>query len=75
MAVEMLHHFVIYDLDDTTDIPHFKQVIIMATTCDHCGYKSNEVKSGTGISETGTKIDIKLTNIGDLNRDILKVFC
>jgi zinc finger protein len=28
------------------DIPHFKQVIIMAMTCDRCGHKSNEVKSG-----------------------------
>lgn len=45
----------------------------MATTCDHCGYRSNEVKSGSGISETGTRIDLKLANPGDLNRDILKV--
>ena len=28
------------------DIPHFKEMIIMATDCDACGYKSNEVKAG-----------------------------
>ena len=45
----------------------------MATTCDYCGHKSNEVKSGAGISETGIRIDLKLTHPMDLNRDILKV--
>ena len=28
------------------DIPHFKEVIIMACSCDVCGYKSNDVKAG-----------------------------
>ena len=56
-----------------TDIPHFKKVILMATTCDYCGWKTNEVKSGGGISETGIRISLKLTDPSDLNRDILKV--
>lgn len=30
----------------TVDIPHFKEVIIMATTCDSCGNRTNEVKAG-----------------------------
>ena len=67
---DVSHHI---DLNTQTDIPHFKQVIIMATICDYCGYRSNEVKSGTGISETGTRIDLKITDPSDLNRDILKV--
>ncbi len=25
------------------DIPHFKEVLLMAFACAHCGYKSNEV--------------------------------
>ena len=29
-----------------TDIPHFKEVIIMSLRCDACGYKSNEIKGG-----------------------------
>ncbi|KAJ1922002.1 nucleolar zinc-finger protein [Mycoemilia scoparia] len=54
------------------DIPHFKEVIIMSTTCDHCGYKSNEVKSGGAISAKGTRITLKLVDEEDLSRDLLK---
>jgi len=28
------------------DIPHFKEVVIMAVNCETCGYRSNEVKPG-----------------------------
>jgi zinc finger protein len=55
------------------DIPHFKQVVLMATNCEFCGLRTNEVKSGTGISDLGTKITLKLTDPSDLSRDILKV--
>jgi zinc finger protein len=54
------------------DIPHFKEVIIMATDCDLCGYKSNEVKAGGAISPTGQKITLIMTDTEDLSRDILK---
>ncbi|KAI9203252.1 ZPR1 zinc-finger domain-containing protein [Polychytrium aggregatum] len=54
------------------DIPHFKEVVIMATVCDACGYKSNEVKAGGAISEKGKRITLKLVDSEDLNRDILK---
>ena len=55
------------------DVPHFKEVIIMATTCDLCGYKSNEVKSGCGMSASGVKLTLHITDPSDLSRDILKV--
>lgn len=55
-----------------TDIPHFKQVIIMATVCESCGVRSNEVKSGSGIEEKGTRYILKITDPSDLNRDLLK---
>lgn len=45
----------------------------MATACNSCGYKSNEVKSGTGVSELGTQIKLKITDPSDLSRDVLKV--
>lgn len=45
----------------------------MATNCELCGLRSNEVKSSTGISDLGTKITLKLTDSSDLSRDILKV--
>ena len=55
-----------------TKIPFFKEVVIMATTCDACGHKTNEVKSGGGIEPTGTKIILKVTGGFDLSRDVLK---
>ena len=54
-----------------TQIPHFKEVIIMATTCDICGHKSNEVKSGSGISSGGIRYRLVMTDTTDLDRDIL----
>eukprot|EP00834_Sanchytrium_tribonematis_P002411 NODE_74_length_24438_cov_0.900283.p4 type:complete len:419 gc:universal NODE_74_length_24438_cov_0.900283:18479-17223(-) len=54
------------------NIPHFKEVVIMSTVCDSCGYKSNEVKSAGAISEKGRKIVLKVVDMDDLSRDILK---
>eukprot|EP00127_Corallochytrium_limacisporum_P001019 Clim_evm18s34 gene=Clim_evmTU18s34 len=54
------------------DIPYFKEVVLFAQNCDHCGYKSNEVKAGGGIEPKGRKITLKITNEDDLARDILK---
>lgn len=54
------------------EIPYFKEVIIMSTVCEHCGYKSNEVKSGTRISAQGCRIAFELQGPEDLSRDILK---
>ncbi|CAG9938883.1 unnamed protein product [Clonostachys rosea f. rosea IK726] len=54
------------------DIPHFKQVVIMSTVCDACGYRSNDVKTGGEIPEQGEKIILKVEDATDLARDILK---
>lgn len=54
------------------DIPHFKQVVIMSTVCDLCGYRSNEVKTGGEVPEKGKKIILKVERPEDLARDILK---
>ncbi|KAK4227554.1 ZPR1 zinc-finger domain-containing protein [Podospora fimiseda] len=54
------------------DIPHFRQVVIMNTSCDDCGYKSNDVKTGGEIPEKGKKVTLKVKNKEDLARDILK---
>ncbi|KAM9299389.1 zinc finger protein ZPR1 [Gastrophryne carolinensis] len=53
-------------------IPHFKEVIIMATNCDACGHRTNEVKSGGAIEPLGTKITLRITDPSDLTRDVLK---
>jgi len=55
------------------DIPHFKEVILMSTVCDYCGYKSNEVKTGGEVSKMGRRIILKVEDQEDLSRDILKV--
>ncbi|CAH1796192.1 unnamed protein product [Owenia fusiformis] len=54
------------------DIPFFKEVVIMATVCEACGHRDNEVKGGAGIAPKGTRITLKLTDSSDLARDILK---
>lgn len=54
------------------DIPHFKQVVIMSTVCEQCGYRSNEVKTGGEVPEKGKKITLKVDSATDLARDILK---
>ncbi|KAH9046533.1 zf-ZPR1-domain-containing protein [Lactarius hengduanensis] len=54
------------------DIPYFKDILIMSTNCDHCGYRDNEVKSGSAISEKGKRITLRVEDREDLSRDILK---
>ncbi|KAG6010875.1 hypothetical protein E4U21_002543 [Claviceps maximensis] len=54
------------------DIPHFKQVVLMSTVCDDCGYRSNDVKTGGEIPEHGEKITLTVEDATDLARDILK---
>lgn len=54
------------------DIPHFKQVVIMSTVCDDCGYRSNEVKTGGEVPEKGKVITLHVDWAADLARDILK---
>ena len=45
----------------------------MSTNCSACGYRDNEVKSGGVVSEKGKKITLKVQDVEDLGRDILKV--
>ena len=54
------------------DIPYFKEVVIMSTVCDTCGFKSNEVKAGGAVAEKGKRISLNVIDQEDLSRDILK---
>lgn len=56
-----------------TNVPHFKDVVIMATNCDACGARTNEVKSGGGIEDYGVKITVSINAREDMSRDVLKV--
>jgi len=53
------------------NIPHFKEVIIMALSCEACGYKSNEVKAGGAMEAQGQRIHFTMTDPTDLQRDVL----
>jgi len=53
-------------------IPNFKEVIIMSSSCDLCAHRSNTVKAGGAIEEHGKKITLKMTDPSDLIRDVLR---
>eukprot|EP01133_Synstelium_polycarpum_P016789 gene16789-19967_t len=55
-----------------TDIPYFKNVVLMAYNCDNCGYKTNEIKPGGAIEPKGKILTLRCTTIEDLSRDVLK---
>lgn len=50
----------------------FKEVFVWSTVCDHCGYRTNEVKTGGAVPEKGRRITLKVETVEDLSRDILK---
>jgi zinc finger protein len=54
------------------NIPHFKEVILMATVCEYCGYRTSDVKTGGAIPENGKRITLRVETVEDLSRDILK---
>ncbi|CAI9270987.1 unnamed protein product [Lactuca saligna] len=55
-----------------TKIPYFQEVIVMASTCDGCGYRNSELKPGGAIPPKGKKISVTVKNIVDLSRDVIK---
>ncbi len=55
-----------------TRIPHFKEVILMAFECPHCGCKNNEIQSGSAIAEQGMQQTLIIQNVKDLSRQIVK---
>ncbi|THG22417.1 hypothetical protein TEA_021449 [Camellia sinensis var. sinensis] len=60
------------ELNNLTDIPYFREVIVMASSCDACGYRNSELKPGGRIPEKGKKITVLVKNINDLSRDVIK---
>lgn len=53
-------------------IPFFKELIIMAFTCEHCSAKSSEIKTGGEIGELGKCITLDVSEQDDLRRDVFK---
>lgn len=54
------------------NIPYFKEIVLMSINCDTCAFKSTEVKAGGATADKGKKITLKVTDVEDLSRDILK---
>lgn len=55
-----------------TKIPHFKEIVLMVTLCERCGYKTNEIKSGGGIGEKGVRYIKKINDENDLTIDLVR---
>ncbi|XP_078062337.1 zinc finger protein ZPR1 isoform X2 [Mustelus asterias] len=70
--VRILRQSVLDPAEWLLEIPHFKEVIIMATNCEACGHRTNEVKSGGATEPLGTKITLRITDPSDMSRDLLK---
>lgn len=54
------------------NIPYFKEVYLWGTVCEHCGYRTSDVKTGGEVPEKGKRITLRVDNEVDLSRDILK---
>lgn len=60
-----------------TDVPHFKEVILMAFACEECGWKDVEVKGGGAVPPHGTVTELRYDPAapdaaGDMTRDVIK---
>lgn len=55
-----------------THIPFFKEVIVMANSCDSCGYNDFDIKSAGAISDHGIEVILKVEEPEDLRRDVIK---
>ena len=55
-----------------TTIPFFKQVMISAFNCDHCGFKNSEVQFAGKIEDHGVRYEVNVINLVAFNRTVVK---
>ena len=55
-----------------TKIPFFREIVIMSFYCDHCGLRNNEIQPAGEIQELGSKTTFELTQMEDMQRQIVK---
>lgn len=55
-----------------TKIPFFREVVLMSFKCEHCGYANNEMQSASEIQKSGVRIELKVLNVSDLNRRVVR---
>lgn len=44
----------------------------MSFVCEECGFENNEIQNGGKIKEKGIRIELKILNEKDLNRQVVK---
>lgn len=54
-----------------TKIPHFKDIVICAFECSHCGERNNEIKSASSISDKGVRYTFNASSCEDMNRQVV----
>ena len=55
-----------------TRIPYFREVVVMCTSCDACGYRNSDLRAGGPIPTHGRTLTLAVTGARDLTRDIIK---
>ncbi|KAJ3309716.1 nucleolar zinc-finger protein [Boothiomyces sp. JEL0838] len=55
-----------------TKVPHFREIILMAFECPHCGLRNNEIQPAQTIAEKGIKQVVRIAGQKDLNRQVVK---
>jgi zinc finger protein len=54
-------------------VPYFRDIVICAFDCPHCGFRSNEVQSVDGVAQTGAcKYTLTVDCAAMLNRQVIK---
>lgn len=55
-----------------TQIPYFREVIVVSFRCDHCGNSNNEIQSAGQIQPRGSIYTVKCTSPSDLDRSLVR---
>jgi zinc finger protein len=55
-----------------TRIPYFREVVVMCTSCDACGYRNSDLRAGGPIPARGRLITLAVRGAEDLSRDVIK---
>ncbi|KAI1337592.1 ZPR1 zinc-finger domain-containing protein [Xylariaceae sp. FL0016] len=55
-----------------TAIPYFREVILMSFSCEKCGFTNSEIQSAGVIQPKGTSYILRLTEMADFERQVVK---
>ena len=55
-----------------TEIPFFKQVVVISFICEHCHFRNNELQPAQQIAQKGVRYELTVLNSKDLTRQIVK---